>query len=135
LSSSRDESGVIVNAVVKTAGELRRGREAYANRAWLDAYTALSEADRATPLQAADLELLATSASMVGRMDEYAALLERVHHAHLDAGETLPAARAAFWLGMTLAVRGEMGPAGGWFGRMHDSWSARRRTASNRASC
>jgi DNA-binding CsgD family transcriptional regulator len=107
-----------VSAVVKTAGELRRGREAYANRAWLDAYTALSEADRATPLQAADLELLATSASMVGRMDEYAALLERVHHAHLDAGETLPAARAAFWLGMTLAVRGEMGPAGGWFGRM-----------------
>jgi DNA-binding CsgD family transcriptional regulator len=107
-----------VNAVVETADELRRGREAYTNRAWLDAYTALSEADRATPLQAADLELLATSASMVGRMDEYAALLERVHHAHLDAGETLPAARAAFWLGMTLAVRGEMGPAGGWFGRM-----------------
>ena len=31
----------IVNAVVETADELRRGREAYASRAWLDAYTAL----------------------------------------------------------------------------------------------
>jgi DNA-binding CsgD family transcriptional regulator len=68
-------------------------------------------------LEADDLELLATSASMVGRMDEYAVVLERLHHAHLDAGEPLRAAHASFWLGMTLAVRGELGPAGGWFGR------------------
>jgi DNA-binding CsgD family transcriptional regulator len=106
-----------VNAVAEKA-DLRRGREAYANRAWLDAYTALSEADRAAPLQAEDLELLATSASMVGRMDEYVAVLERLYQTRLDAGEELPAARAAFWLGMTFAVRGEMGQAGGWFGRV-----------------
>jgi ATP/maltotriose-dependent transcriptional regulator MalT len=107
-----------VNAVVEVGDELRRGRESYASRAWLDAYTTLSQADRMAPLQPEDLEHLATSASMVGRMDEYAALLERLHHAHLDAGQALPAARAAFWLGMALAIRGEMGPAGGWFGRM-----------------
>ena len=106
-----------MSGVVETADELRRGRESYANRAWLDAYTALSNADRATPLEADDLELLATSASMVGRMDEYTTLLERVHQAHLDSREPLRAARASFWLGMTLAVRGELGPAGGWFGR------------------
>jgi DNA-binding CsgD family transcriptional regulator len=106
-----------VNAVVETADELRRGREAYASLAWLDAYTALSEADRAAPLQAEDLELLATSASMVGRMDEYLAVLERAHLAHLDAGDHLAAARCAGWLGMMLAVRGEIGPAGGWFAR------------------
>ena len=29
------------------------------------------------------------------------------------------AARAAGWLGMNLATRGEIGPAGGWFGRAH----------------
>ena len=77
-----------MKAVVETADELRRGREAYTNRAWLDAYTALSSADRAAPLQAEDLELLATSASMVGRMDDYLAVLERAHLAHLDAGES-----------------------------------------------
>jgi ATP/maltotriose-dependent transcriptional regulator MalT len=106
-----------VSAVVEIRDDLRIGNEAYATRAWLDAYTALSNADRAEPLAPADLELLATSASMVGRMDEYAVLLERVHHGYVDAGQPLLAARAAFWLGMTLAVRGEVGPAGGWFGR------------------
>jgi DNA-binding CsgD family transcriptional regulator len=108
-----------VNAVVKAADELRRGRESYASRAWLDAYTALSEADRLAPLEAADLDLLATSASLVGRMDEYLALLERAHLAHLEEGDNLAAARSAGWLGMTLAIAGEIGPASGWFGRAH----------------
>ena len=102
---------------MKSVDELRRGRESYASRAWLDAYTALSEADRAAPLEPDDLELLATSASMVGRMDEYLALLERGHLARVERGENLPAARLAGWLGMTLATRGEVGPASGWFAR------------------
>jgi DNA-binding CsgD family transcriptional regulator len=103
--------------MVETADELRRGREAFASRAWLDAFTALSESDRITPLEAADLDLLATSASLVGRMDDYVTLLERAHLAHLEDGDNLAAARAAGWLGMTLGLRGEMGPASGWFGR------------------
>jgi ATP/maltotriose-dependent transcriptional regulator MalT len=97
--------------------ELERGRESYASRLWQDAYDSLGRADAAKPLAAEDLELFATSASMVGQMDEYLTLLERLHLAYLDAGEGLRAARAGFWLGMNLAVRGEMGPAGGWFGR------------------
>jgi DNA-binding CsgD family transcriptional regulator len=97
--------------------ELERGREFYAQRAWMDSYTSLSRADEAAPLGGEDLELLATSASMVGRMDDYLAFLERAHHAHLEAGEELAAARCAFWIGMNLAIRGEIGPAGGWFGR------------------
>jgi DNA-binding CsgD family transcriptional regulator len=103
--------------MVDATGELERGRESYAGRAWLDAYTALSNADRVSPLGVEDLELLAISTWMVGRMDEYQALMERAHHACLEAGEGLRAAQCAFWLGMTLAVRGELGPAGGWFGR------------------
>jgi DNA-binding CsgD family transcriptional regulator len=83
----------------------------------MDAYTLLSRADEAAPLEAEDLELLATSSSMVGRMDDYLALLERAHRAYLDAGERLRAARCAGWIGMNLAIRGEVGPAGGWFGR------------------
>jgi hypothetical protein len=100
--------------MVEPAGELERGREAYDERAWLDAYTALSNADQAAPLETEDLVLLATSAFMVGRMDEQLALLERAHYEYLDAGQGIRAARSAFWLGMMLAVRGEIGPAGGW---------------------
>jgi DNA-binding CsgD family transcriptional regulator len=103
--------------VKQAVDDLEAGRAAYAGRAWMDAYEALSRADQAAPLGANDLELFATSASMVGRMDEYLAILERAHHAHLNAGDSLQAARAGFWLGMNLAIAGEIGPAGGWFGR------------------
>ena len=51
--------------------ELERGRESYARRAWRDAYASLSGADQAASLEAADLELLATSAYMLGRDDDY----------------------------------------------------------------
>jgi ATP/maltotriose-dependent transcriptional regulator MalT len=97
--------------------DVDRGREAYERRAWLDAYEAFSRADVQSPLGPQELELLAVSASMVGRIDDYLALLERAHHAYLSADELLRAARAAIWIGMTLASRGELGPAGGWFGR------------------
>jgi DNA-binding NarL/FixJ family response regulator len=98
---------------------LERGREAHSTRAWDDAYTALSQAAERVRLGADDLERLATSASMTGRMDEYLTLLEQVHHEHLERGDELRAARAAFWAGMTLATSGDMGPAGGWFSRAH----------------
>jgi ATP/maltotriose-dependent transcriptional regulator MalT len=102
---------------VRAVDELARGREAYANRAWLDAYEALSRADAAAPLGAADVELLATSAAMVGERDAHLSLLERLHKLRLDAGEIERAAKAAVVLGMNLAVTGEIGPAMGWFGR------------------
>lgn len=100
-----------------TIEELGRGRESYAKRAWTEAYESLSRADRAAPLGAKDLELLATSAYMLGRDDEYLSALERAHHAYLDAGEALRAVRCAFWVGVNLAFRGEMGRASGWLGR------------------
>jgi DNA-binding CsgD family transcriptional regulator len=97
--------------------DLDRGREAFELRAWLDAYEALSRADTASTLAAADLELLAVSASMVGRIDDSTTLMERTHHAYLDEAATLRAAGIAIWIGMSFASRGEFGPAGGWFGR------------------
>jgi DNA-binding CsgD family transcriptional regulator/tetratricopeptide (TPR) repeat protein len=102
---------------MRAVGELERGRDAYAGRAWRDAYEALSRADAESPLAAADLELLATSAALVGERDAHLALLERLHKLRLDAGETEPAAKAAVMLAMNLAVAGELGPAMGWFGR------------------
>jgi DNA-binding CsgD family transcriptional regulator len=102
---------------VKAVDELERGREAYAKHAWLNAYEALSRADAASPLEADDVELLATSAALVGERDVHHSLLERLHKLRLDAGETEPAAKSAVLLGMNLAVIGEVGPAMGWFGR------------------
>jgi len=96
-----------------------RGREAFARRAWVDALESLSRADQAVPLGPDELELLATSAYMVGRDDEHVRALERAHHAHLDAGDTPGAVRSAYWIGHNLMLRGEMGPATGWFGRAH----------------
>jgi DNA-binding NarL/FixJ family response regulator len=95
----------------------RRGRDAYAQSAWRDAYAALAAADRGVTLEVDDLELLAMSAFLTGEMPEGLAALERVHQAYLDGGAPLPAARFAVFLGMNLAIAGEMGSAGGWFGR------------------
>jgi DNA-binding CsgD family transcriptional regulator len=102
--------------VVDAMNELERGRESYARRAWTDAHESLSRADREAPLGAADLELLATSAYMLGRDDDLSGL-ERAYRAYLDTGEALRAARCAIWVGLHLSIRGEMGRATGWLGR------------------
>jgi ATP/maltotriose-dependent transcriptional regulator MalT len=54
---------------------------------------------------------------MLGRDEEWLTAHERAHHLHLEAGEAEAAARAAFWIGLSLALRGELGPAEGWMGR------------------
>lgn len=97
--------------------ELDSGREAYARRAWVDAYRWLSLADVATPLGLEDLERLALSAYLIGRESEYLRTLDRAHRAYLDDDEPVRAARCAFWMGLSLLFQGEVGPASGWFGR------------------
>ena len=97
--------------------ELERGREAYAGRAWAEAHDLLSRAHDDEPLEAQDLELLSTTAFMLGRDDECIEWLERAHQRHLEDGETLRAVRCAAWLVLNLASRGEIGPATGWLGR------------------
>jgi DNA-binding CsgD family transcriptional regulator len=96
---------------------LERGRASYAKGAWLDAYEWLSRADEDDLLEPDDLELLARSAYMLGRDDDYIRALERAHHGHLDAGEVPSAARCTWWIGHNLLMRGEAARANGWFGR------------------
>ncbi|MEX1259159.1 MAG: LuxR C-terminal-related transcriptional regulator [Gemmatimonadota bacterium] len=64
-----------------------------------------------------DLDRLAMCAYLVGREEGFRTALERAHHSYLANGKPLAAARAAFWIGMHLAERGETGPASGWLGR------------------
>lgn len=104
-------------SVAEGLKELELGREAYARRAWADAYRSLSLADVAAPLGVEALEMLARSAYLTGREGEYLRALDRAHHAYLEVGECLGAARCAFWMGLCLLFRGETGPATGWFGR------------------
>ena len=66
---------------------------------------------------AEDLELLARSAYMLGRDEDYVLRLERAHNAHLDAGDSRRAVRCAFWIGHSLMFQGQLGPALGWFAR------------------
>ena len=97
--------------------DLERGRESYSRRAWAEAYESLSSADRAAPLGADDLDLLAVAAHMLGHENEWASLLEREHQLLLEEGEPLRAIRCAFWLSLNLTLRGETARATGWLGR------------------
>ena len=105
------------SALATASSDLERGREAYDALAWAQAYECFSRADQTAPLHGEDLELLATSAHMLGLVDEFLPLLERAHQRHAEDGKQLRAVRCAFWIGMNLALRGEMGPATGWLGR------------------
>jgi DNA-binding CsgD family transcriptional regulator len=102
---------------VETAGERDRGRASYAARGWTDASTWLARADRAAPLGADDLEMLASAAYLIGRDDDHLTYLERAHRLHVDEGASRRAVRAAFWLGIHLAIKGEPGRATGWLRR------------------
>ncbi len=103
--------------LLQIADDLGRGREAYERSAWSEAYELLGRAERTAPLSGPDLVSLAISAHMLGHFDEWLPVLERAHHSYAEEGEMLPAVRCAFWIGMNLALRGEMGPAAGWLGR------------------
>jgi DNA-binding NarL/FixJ family response regulator len=97
--------------------ELERARASYETRAWAEAFQAFARAESKAPLGAEDLELLATSAYLVGRDADYLKALERAHLAYVDTGAGLRSARCAFWIGLRLAFRGEIGQATGWFSR------------------
>jgi len=103
--------------MVDTVAELGRARASYASELWMDAYDSLSAVDQSDSLGAEDLERLATSAYMIGREADYLGLLERAYRAHLEDGQALAALRSAFWIGVTVAQKGEIGQASGWLGR------------------
>jgi ATP/maltotriose-dependent transcriptional regulator MalT len=102
---------------MSAVGELERGRALCAQGAWREANEALSAADRSMTLEPADLERLATSAYMLGRLEHYVEAMGRAHRLHLECEATLPAVRCAFWTGMQLLLAGEMGRGTGWIGR------------------
>lgn len=98
-------------------GALDRGRESFGRRAWADAFAQLSAADRESPLEAEDLERLATAAYLIGRDADGADAGVRAHHAFLRRGSVERAVRSAFWLAFSFLNRGEVARGGGWLAR------------------
>lgn len=99
------------------ANKLEEGRDRFGRRAWHDAYESLSEADNTTALRGGDLELLATSAYLIGRERDFCRAMERAYQAHRASGDSMRAARCGFWLGLMLLFGGETGQAGAWLAR------------------
>jgi DNA-binding NarL/FixJ family response regulator len=97
--------------------ELERARECCTRREWRVAWELFARVDRTTPLPADDLLRLATSAYLIGREADYHRYLERAHRQLVHAGDQSRAARCAFWLGLTLLLRGDTGQANGWLAR------------------
>jgi len=97
---------------------LERGRQAYAGRAWREAYTQLAAADAEAPLAPADLECLAQAAYLIGRDADAAALFRRAHHVLIDHGRPERAARWGFWLSITALFRGDFAEGTGWLARI-----------------
>src|SRR5262249_21017574 len=106
-----------------------RGRLAYEQRAWEEAYDALSQASATDPRGADDVERLGWSATLTGRDEPALGAFERLHQLRLDAGEDHRAARAAFWLALRAMTLGQTARASGWLGR------AERLVDPNREDC
>ena len=83
---------------VVTVDPLEAGREAYARRAWPEAYRLLLEADGQGALEPEDLEALAKSAWWIGLATESIAAFERAYALHLERGNRSMAAMMALTL-------------------------------------
>jgi DNA-binding CsgD family transcriptional regulator len=99
------------------ADAIDRGRAAFAQQAWADAYATLSAAAEAAPLEPHDLVRLSTAAALTGRDEEGDQLTTRAYQAFLACGDSAGAARCAFWLGMRLQNQGEQVRGAGWLAR------------------
>lgn len=99
------------------SGTLEQARSAFDARSWGAAYALLKQHDAGAVMTAEDLDRLGAAAYLTGRDDEATAAWSRAHHQFLAESLPLRAIRCAFWLGLTLLLKGEVAPAGGWLAR------------------
>jgi DNA-binding CsgD family transcriptional regulator len=99
-------------------GDLELAADAYARRAWGEAYARLTEADADQPLSPQHLEQLAVAAHCIGKTDESTEAWGRAHAAYLEAGDVENAAMAAAWCSFTLVTNGEFALGSGWLARV-----------------
>ncbi len=97
--------------------DLEHGRACYDRGAWHGAFEALRLADQAAPLDCDDLQRLGTVAYLLGHELDFERYFDRLYHVQLEQGRPENAARAAFWLGMSLLFRGEIAQSNAWIAR------------------
>jgi DNA-binding CsgD family transcriptional regulator len=102
---------------VRSPDDLLRGREAFASRAWKDAYALLTAADAHAALDPADLSCLAIASYLIGKDADCEATLTRAFQSFLAKGDVVHAARAAFWLAFTFGHNRDFSRASGWTSR------------------
>jgi DNA-binding CsgD family transcriptional regulator len=98
-------------------GTLKLAGDAYARRAWGEAYARLTAADADQPLDPLYLERLAVAAHCIGKTEESTEAWGRVHAAYLEVGDVENAALAAAWCAFGLVTRGEFSLGSGWLVR------------------
>ncbi|MGV0789004.1 LuxR C-terminal-related transcriptional regulator [Mycolicibacterium sp. XJ2] len=89
---------------------------AFERQAWTEVYERLSDADE--PLDADDLERLATATYLIGKDDESVRAWERAYSACLAAGDPGRAAECGFWLALTQLLQGNTARGSGWLARV-----------------
>jgi ATP/maltotriose-dependent transcriptional regulator MalT len=98
----------------KTVDVLQQARDAYERRDWVLALDRLRGAGDLAP---EDSMALATSAYLLGNVDEAVRALQAGYQDRIRNGDSLGAARFASWLGLLLNARGESAVGGGWVAR------------------
>ena len=95
----------------KTVDVLLQARDAYERRDWVLAFDQLRGLGDLAP---EDTMALATSAYLLGNVDEAVRALQAGYQDRIRNGDSLGATRFASWLGLLLNVRGESAVGGGW---------------------
>ena len=98
----------------KTIDVLLQARDAYERRDWVHAFDRLRNAGDLAP---DDTMALATSAYLLGNVDDAVRALQAGYQDRIRNGDSLGAVRFASWLGLLLNVRGETAVGGGWVAR------------------
>jgi DNA-binding CsgD family transcriptional regulator/tetratricopeptide (TPR) repeat protein len=97
--------------------DLEHSRACYDRGAWDEAFEGFRLADQNAPLACDDLQRLGIAAYLIGHELEFERYFDRLHRAQLEQGHREPAARSAFWLGLTLLFRGETAQSNAWIAR------------------
>jgi DNA-binding CsgD family transcriptional regulator len=98
----------------RTIDELLQARDAFNRRDWALAFDRLRGSGDLGP---EDTMALATSAYLLGNVDEAVRALQAGYQDRIRNGDSLGAVRFASWLGILLNVRGEVAVGGGWVAR------------------
>jgi hypothetical protein len=116
----------------KTVDELLRAREAYERHDWAVAFDRMSAVGQ---LSAEDTLALATSAYLMGDVDQAVRALQGGYQDRIRSGDELGAVRFALWLALVLNLRGEFAIGGGWVAERSGFWRTNPKMSSSEGTC